>query len=193
MANITPFFVTGANCKLKINGVTLAFATDVSYTVSVPHARPKILGMYESSSLEPLSYDVSGTFTVIRYVSDLKSTLNRLGLSAPNSASNLGNGIGSWTTLNAKNIVTQNLGNGVDGMADKSLNPASLQDGVTFDIEVYQRLPDGNMLGISRVRNARIVQMGAQIQKRGNMIQNFQFIAQYLDEDSFIADSSSYF
>lgn len=192
MANISPFFITGANCKIKVNGLTLAFATDLSYSVSVPHTRARVLGMYEVDSLEPTGYDVQGTFTVIRYISDLKSRLESLGISAPDGVSDLGNGIGSWTSINAGSSVAKKLGNGNDGRADKSLVPSSLQDAVTFDIEVYQKIPQDGILGVSRIRNARIVQAQAQITKRGLMTQVFQFSAQFLDEDSFLANSSSF-
>lgn len=201
MANVAPFFITGANCKLKVNGVTLAFATDLSYNVSIPHARARSLGSYETNSFEPLSYDVSGSFTVVRYVDDLKTRLQNLGLSAPNDVSNLGNGIGGWTTLrdNSPGGVLLGglgnglggLGNGIDGRADRSLNPASFQDGVTFDIEIYQKMPNGDSLGVARMRNARITSMNSTISKRSSMTQTFQFIAQFLDEDSFLADASS--
>ena len=194
MANVAPFFITGANCKLKINGVTLAYATDLSYNVSIPHARARSLGSYETNSFEPLSYDVSGSFTVVRYVDDLKSRLENLGLGIPNNVSNLGNGVGGWTTLrdnSAGGILLSGLGNGVDGRADRSLNPASFQDGVTFDIEIYQKMPNGDSLGVARMRNARITSMNSSISKRSNMTQTFQFIAQFLDEDSFLADASS--
>lgn len=194
MANVAPFFITGANCKLKINGVTLAYATDLSYNVSIPHARARSLGSYETNSFEPLSYDVSGSFTVVRYVDDLKSRLENLGLGAPNNVSNLGNGVGGWTTLrdnSAGGILLSGLGNGVDGRADRSLNPSSFQDGVTFDIEIYQKMPNGDSLGVARMRNARITSMNSSISKRSNMTQTFQFIAQFLDEDSFLADASS--
>lgn len=194
MANVAPFFITGANCKLKINGVTLAYATDLSYNVSIPHARARSLGSYETNSFEPLSYDVSGSFTVVRYVDDLKSRLENLGLGIPNNVSNLGNGVGGWTTLrdnSAGGILLSGLGNGVDGRADRSLNPASFQDGVTFDIEIYQKMPNGDSLGVARMRNARITSMNSSISKRSSMTQTFQFIAQFLDEDSFLADASS--
>lgn len=191
MANVAPFFITGANCKIKVNGVTLAFATNLSYSVRIPHARPKTLGSYESNSLEPLSYDVDGSFSIVRYIDGLKGKLESLGIAAPSGSNNLGNGLGGWTTLNNKSIANKALGNGVDGVANKSLNPASLQDAVTFDIEVYQRLPDNSYLGVSRVRNVRIVGMQANISKRSTMNQTFQFIGQFVDEDSFIADGSA--
>lgn len=188
MSGMAPFFITGSNCKIKINGVTLAYATNFSYSVSIPHARPKNLGSYESNSLEPLSYDVNGSFDIIRYVDGLKSKMEKMGYSVPSGVSNLGNGIGSWSTMTGKkagNMLSSN-----DGMANDSLNPSKLHDAITFDIEVYQKLPDGKTTGVVRVRNSRITAMNAGIQKRGVMVQSFQFIAQYLDEDSFVADSS---
>lgn len=191
MANVAPFFVTGANCKLRVNGVTLAFATNLTYSVSIPHARPRTLGSYEANSLEPLSYDVSGSFSVVRYIDSAKSSLKSIDASSPEGANELGNGLGGWTTLNDKSLINKQLGNGGDGVANKSLNPAALQDGVTFDIEVYQKMPNGNFLGVSRLRNARIVAVNAQMSKRSTMVQQFQFIAQFLDEDSFIADPST--
>jgi hypothetical protein len=190
MARLAPFFVTGASCKIKVNGVTLAYATNFSYSVSIPHARPKNLGSYESSSLDPLSYDVSGSFDVVRYVDGLKGRMIALGYSVPDSASDLGNGIGSWSTAAGKAPSIKNISSN-DGRANESLDPSRLQDAITFDIEIYQKLPDGNLTGIARVRNARITAMGASLTKRGTMIQSFQFAAQYLDEDSFIADASS--
>lgn len=191
MANVAPFFVTGANCKLKVNGVTLAFATELSYSIQVPHARPRTLGSYEVDSLEPLSYDISGSFSIIRYIDSMKGNYEKSGITPPPGTDNYGNGIGGWTRLNNATQVQKELGNGADGVANKSFIPASLQDGVAFDIEVYQKTQDGTYLGISRIRNARIVGSTAQISKRSNMIQSFQFVAQFLDEDSFIADPSS--
>lgn len=191
MANIAPFFITGANCKIKVNGVTLAFAVNLNYSVKIPHARARTLGSYESNSFEPLSYDVDGSFSIVRYIDGLKSRLENLGLSAPAGADNLGNGIGGWTRMNNSPTFQKTLGNGADGVANKSLIPAYLQDGVCFDIEVYQKTPDGTYLGVSRIRNARIVSMQANMQKRSTMMQSFQFIGQYLDEDSFIADGSA--
>lgn len=220
MSGKAPFFITGANCKIKVNGVTLAYATELSYQISVPHAKPKVLGVYEASSFEPLSYDVAGSFTIIKYIQGNVARAVRLGSSPPSGASDDGNGVGSWTPnrgQNAKNKIANILGKPADGRANQSLNPYNLQDAMMFDIEVYQKIPgqpgknvailgvsgdkapttgllDDNSghdhSGIVRLRNCRITLAAAQIQRRGVMQQTFQFIAQYADEDSFIADQS---
>ena len=73
MAGQTPFFLTGANAKIRVNGVTLAFCTNLSYSIAVNHATPQVLGMYEGSSVEPLSYRVTGSFTIIKYTARITS------------------------------------------------------------------------------------------------------------------------
>ena len=61
MAGSKPFFVTGANAKLVLNGKTIAFGTDLSCSVVISHQTPHVLGMYEGVSVEPLSYNVGGS------------------------------------------------------------------------------------------------------------------------------------
>lgn len=147
MAGRAPFFITGANCKIKVNGVTLAYATELSYSIAIPHARPKVLGVYEAASLEPLAYDVSGSFTIIKYVQGAVQRLRSHGMSAPNGAQDDGNGVGSWTPnrgTDFKNILANSLGKPADGRANQSLNPNLLQDAMMFDIEIYQKVINEN-------------------------------------------------
>lgn len=71
-----PFFLTGANAKIIVNNVTLAFATDISYRIDIKHATPRVLGMYEAQEVQPMMYAVSGSFTIIRYAKGLKTLIN---------------------------------------------------------------------------------------------------------------------
>jgi len=213
MSGKAAFFPTGKNCKIKVNGVTLAYAVDLSYTVSIPHATPKTLGTYEANSLEPMSYNVTGRFTIVRYTEGAVKRLSANNLVAPNGSNNDGNGIGSWTVNRSgsgRDILSRTVGNfSNDGKAQASLDPSQLQEALTFDIEVYQRLPVekspqslggfisslgtttlSSYSGLSRIRSCRITQMDAAVPVKGVMTQTFQFVAQYLDEDSFVADSS---
>jgi hypothetical protein len=202
MAGKTSFFPTGKNCKIKVNGITLAYATDISYSVSIPHAAPKTLGTYEANSLEPMSYNVSGRFTVVRYVEGAVKRLNKKGMTQPSGASNDGNGIGSWT-VNRGNSGSDILGRtigafGNDGKAHVSLDPSQLQEALTFDIEIYQKVPaedsrsaiTTDYTGVARIRNVRITNAAAGVPVRGVMTQTFDFMAIYLDEDTFLADAS---
>lgn len=192
MAGLAPFFITGANAKIKLNGVTLAFCTNLSYSISVNHAMPTVLGMYEPSSLEPLSYKVTGQLGVIRYANNVKSQLEKLGYNTPNSVSENGNGIGSITPApGLGNKLLNNLNPlSADGRSDEAFNPARLQNGTFFDIEVYQKMPDGENRGVARIRSCRLTRSDFSMQKKSPTMQMFTFDALYVDEDSFIADFS---
>lgn len=218
MAGIRPFFVNGANAKIKLNGKTLAFCTDLSYSISVLTQTPKVLGMYEGSSVEPLGYSVTGTFTVLRYVKD---AVNSIGTAPNNVAQNdAGNGVGNWGTQwggKLGDFLSRN-GVGNDGRAHEALDPSKFSNGTTFDIQVYQKTPgtspstgaagvvsgiasvlqggtnsgpgEGGFLGVANIRNCRITQADFSLTKKGVAVQRFQFTALYVDEDSFVADFS---
>lgn len=190
MAGIRPTFITGANAKVRVNDKTLAYCTDLSYSVQIITQTPKVLGMYEGSSVEPLGYSVSGSFSIIRYAKDVKS--NTGGKSPDGLASNdAGNGIGNWGGVwggTAGDFLSRN-GIGNDGRANEALDPSRFQNGVTFDIQVYQKTPSGD-IGVANIRNVRITQADFNLTKRGAAIQRFNFVALYVDEDSFVADFS---
>lgn len=143
MSGIRPFFITGANAKIRLNGKTLAFCTDLSYTVQILHQTPKVLGMYEGSSVEPLGYSVSGSFTIIRYAKDAKSATKS---SVPGATSNdAGNGVGNWAGAWGNGLLgnaASQLGVGNDGRANEALDPSRFDTATTFDIQVYQKVPN---------------------------------------------------
>lgn len=188
MAGIRPFFITGANAKIKLNGKTLAFCTDLSYSVQILTQTPKVLGMYEGSSVEPLGYNVSGTFTVIRYAKDAKSSIQ----GAPANTNEAGNGVGNWGTQwnGAGGFLSRN-GFGNDGRAHEALDPSKFAASTSFDIEVYQKIDtSGGDLGVAKIRSCRITQADFSLTKKGAAVQRFSFVALYADEDSFVADFS---
>ena len=185
MANTSPFFLTGANAKIQVNGVTLAFVTDISYKISIPHISPKVLGMYESDSVEPLSYDVNGAFTMLRYARNAKSSTSAfVGSNANSLVSEDGNGIGNWGRTNLKAITS------ADGRAYESADPVMLRKASTFDIVIYQKLQNADNLVMAKIRNTRIVDIDFSLNKRSVAMQRFSFIANYVDEDSFLANYS---
>lgn len=198
MSGIRPFFITGANAKIKLNGKTLAFCTDLSYSVQILTQTPKVLGMYEGTSVEPLGYTVSGSFTIIRYVKDIASEIggNKPFGVAENDA---GNGVGNWGGVwggKLGDFLSRN-GIGNDGRANEALDPSKFQNGTTFDIQVYQKVDkrSGNRanidnVGVANIRNCRITQADFSLTKKGVATQRFNFVALYVDEDSFVADFS---
>jgi hypothetical protein len=217
MGGKTSFFVTGANCKLKVNGVTMAYATDLSYSVSIAHQSIQVLGLYEADTQEPLAYNINGTFTLIRYVEGMKSKgKDGVWISAmppcPTGANDRGNGVGSFTNNDAIGNTVGNFSN--EGRAHQSLDPSKLSQSTAFDIELYQKVSgaqrsgtavgdflqgrqagftrgsNSGSLGISRLRDCKITGVVTNVNKRGLMTQTFSFVANYLDEDSFLSSSS---
>lgn len=181
MAGMKPFFLTGANAKIKVNGVTLAYCTNLSYSVTVQHASPKVLGMYEPTSIEPLSYTVTGTFTVVRYVADVQ---DKLGNPSPYGVNPGGNGIGNWNPGNLIDVLSTN------GRVSNNLNPNKLDKGTGFEINVLQKLADKSTVSVANIREARITKADFTLVKGAPAMQTFQFTALYVDEDSFLADFS---
>jgi hypothetical protein len=74
MAAIKPTFMVGARAKIKIDTKTVAFATNVSYTVDVAHVPVEVMGSYEVVAYEPVGYRVNGTLTVVRYTAAANTT-----------------------------------------------------------------------------------------------------------------------
>jgi hypothetical protein len=181
MTGVAPFFITGANAKIKLNGKTIAFCTDFSYSVEIAHASPVLLGNYEPANIEPLSYKVTGSFTVIRYIADLASAYKNAGYSIPHGVSDTGNGVGAWGSGGVS--LT-------DGQANKDLDPAALDSSVKFDIQVYQKLATGETYAVSQLRGVRITRADFAMMKRAPTTQRFNFTAIYADEDSFLANAS---
>ena len=143
--SVKPFFLTGGNAKIKINGKVFAFCTDIAYSIDIQHQTPKILGMYEGSSVEPLGYTVNGSFTIIRYAKDANAALG--GGKPPGIAGNdAGNGVGNWGSTWGSGIggglkgALGNLGVGNDGRGQEALDPSRFANGTTFDIEIYQKV-----------------------------------------------------
>ena len=184
MSGRRPFFLTGANAKIKVNGVTLAFATNLSYSVRVEHATPTVLGMYEPSSIEPLSYAVTGQFTVIRYVADVADKIKGI-----SGASELGNGIGAWGKKGNLSNPVKRIFDPTDGRAYESFDPSKLEVASRFSIEVFQKTGDETQ-SVSRIRDARITQSDFNIGQKSAATQTFNFTALYVDEDTFLADFS---
>lgn len=146
MSGKLPFFLTGANAKILLNGKAVAFATDVSYRVTVQHASPRLLGKYEVEEHQPLAYDVSGSMTMIRYARGIDAFFASRGA---DSATTKGNGIGSFGEDGGILGIQKALGlpNGAgqfDGNADENLNPGRMFQSKSFDIEIRQILPESH-------------------------------------------------
>ena len=195
MAGQSPFFLTGANAKIKLDGKTIAFATDFSYSVQVVHATPQLLGMYEVANVEPMAYRVTGSMTVIRYAANMKGFVEDDGRVAPSGVNEKGNGIGALEPGGLTGVVKSTIGVSMNsGMAYHSLDPSKLQNAMKFDVELYQKgqRSDGttSSQAFARLRDCRIIRVDGGVNKNGMAQEQLQFQAIYLDQDSFEAAMS---
>jgi hypothetical protein len=197
MSGIKPFFVTGDKVKLVVNGKVMAFATDFQASVQILTQTPHVLGMYEGTSVEPLGYNVAGSFSIVRYVKNAKGNIGGVAPNGVQDADN-GNGVGSWGNT-AAGVLGVLAGGGLpgsggssaqDGRANEALNPATYTQGTTFDIEIFQNQPNGSPLGVVRIRSARISKADFAINKKNPGMDHFEFVGLYLDGDNFYAQSS---
>jgi len=189
MAGRQPFYLTGANAKIRINNRTIAFCTDISYSIIVNHEVPIVLGMYEGSSVEPLSYEVTGAFSIIKYTAGFKTDID----GPPPIVSESGNGIGAWGPDTLFKRLAKGLDiTGPDGRAYDSLNPRKLETAAGFEIEIAQKINDTDNRSVARIRNCRITKADFRLSKGDAARQAFQFRALYVDEDTFLADFSGF-
>jgi len=135
-----PFFLTGGNAKIILNNKTVAYATDISYTVTVNHASPRVLGRFEVETIQPLTYDVEGSLSIIRYGRGLNKYLNKY---APKDTADKGNSIGSYGPpgINLSSLGLPNASGQFDGGADENFNPVRFFQSKMFNIEIRQKLP----------------------------------------------------
>jgi hypothetical protein len=174
MSGLKPSFLTGANAKIKIGAITIAYAQDVAYRASVSTIPIEIMGRYEVVSHEPVAYSVEGSLSVIRYTSHATTA----------GAAADGNGVGNWQTTSTDT-------------AESHFNPSKLMQAETFDLEVFQRIGqaasdvlDGPNGGIVRLVDCRFTSKGGSLNRRGILIEQFAFNAILADDDSFNATNS---
>ena len=147
MSGSTPFFLTGGNARILLNNKTVAYATNVTYKVSVKHATPRVLGRFEVEVIQPLTYDVTGTLSIIRYGRGLQ---NYFSSHAPNSVDNAGNGVGSYGLSSfGGTLGLPNTDGQFDGKPDDSFNPSRFFQSKMFNIEIRQKIPSPSELGQS--------------------------------------------
>jgi len=128
MANVKPGFITGANARIKLGGKTLAYCTDVSFTVDVATIPIEVIGTYEVKSYEPVAYAVAGAFSVVRYTkNDATGDTKKIHANPTgNAAKQIGGAAGVGSAAGGGSSV------------GAQLNPGKILTSSTFDIEIQQ-------------------------------------------------------
>jgi hypothetical protein len=103
-----------------MDGKTLAFATNLSWSDDVAHAAVGGIGSFSYDALEPLQYLARGSFSLMRYGSAARNSIAAASAPARTSAGSPGNDGNSMLSTN-------------------SFNPSALLLSRTFDIDIYER------------------------------------------------------
>ena len=192
MANQVPTFVTGANAKITVDGVTFAYASDVSYQVAVDTIAIETMGRYEAVTNEPVNYTVSGDLSVVRYTSLANKTAD--------THSVKGNGLGNVTGTSTE---TQSF----------QFDPGNMLTSSSWDLVVYQKYASAaglkgtsliasgsadagaiatgvSQLGIIKISDCRFNRKSAGITKRGILVDRLSFVGILASDESFAASPS---
>ena len=176
MAGQKPGLVTGSNAKLSIGGKTLAYATDVSYSVDVSVVPVEVMGSYEVITNEPIATSVRGSFTIVRYTATAANALPQ--------AAKSGNGVGE---------LGKDKTNSVDGQSN-AFNPGKMLSTSTVDLEIFQRLAtEGSAIGsqsLVKISDCRLTRLSSGLIKRGIMTESYDFVGILYDDESFVAAAS---
>lgn len=186
MAGKQTSLITGSNAKVVFDGVTLAYATDVQYDVSVQTIPVEVMGKYEVLANEPVAYLVAGSFSVVRYTAAASGTNGVSGASAK------GNGIGAWKgTANDKDLAADKSGRG----NSVQLDPGQLLLSKTVDIALFRKAVNDPTATAGQemfmtIKDCRLTRMGGSVNKRGVLMESYQFVAEMAYNDSFVASAS---
>lgn len=188
MANGVPSFITGANARLRIDGLTFAYAQDVSYAITVDTVPVETMGRYEAVANEPVNYTVRGEFSIVRYTAITSTVANT---EVPNNFVS-GNGIGSAL----KGTTGTNLSSG--------LNPGSMLGSSSWDLTIWQKVEAESDAStattavvtatvpnqIIHVSDCRLTGKSGGLNKRGIWVERFTYVGVLASDDSYTASPS---
>jgi hypothetical protein len=180
MADKKPGMITGANAKIKVGETTLAYASDVSYNLTIDHIPVEVMNKYEVVSNEPVAMTLSGSFSVVRYSKAAAESVPVIGAD--------GNPTGEKTTVyvpgstNSPNVWKQDSVNKL-----KPFSPGDLLASKTFDITISQRYSgaDGREKDVVflKFKDCRITGRSTSLNKRSVMSERFDFVGETMDDD----------
>lgn len=147
-----PAFITGANAKLKIGDLTVAYVMDLSYSLETETMPIEAFGKYEIVANEPTSFSVSGSFSVMRYTNALSTAIE--GTAGGTGATALG--------------------------LDKQMDPSRILLSKAFDLIVSQKHSLDGTTVVTKdylgIYGCRITNRRATLTKRGVLIDTYSFI-----------------
>lgn len=158
MAQKKAGFVTGANAKILIDNITIAYATNVGYDITVQTIPIEGIGRYEVWSNEPVGYTCSGSLTVIRYTGRAKDS-------------------GISKTATSGNAIDRMSQADTDRDLAEHLDPASLLLSETFDLKIFEKAADpDDETRVIEIKDCRLTRRSGNLDKRGVVMDNYAFV-----------------
>ncbi len=160
MAGKNAGFITGANAKISMFEETVAFATDVSYDVTVDTIPVEAMGRYEVFSYEPVGYRVAGALSIIRYTKRAKTSNIEAVIAEGNQPSRIGD-------------------DAAQGSGQQHLSPQELLISQTFDLDIFEQTTSASSTGdnpVFRISDCRLTRRGMALNKRGVMTDRYSFV-----------------
>ncbi len=164
-----PFFITGANAKVMVDGQILAYCTNVNYRVDIPNRPIHVLGVHEPLTILALTYSVVGSFSIIRYTKGGNDYI------AGGNMNDDGNSVGKIDTIGPQ------------------LDPFTIIKQKKFELLIYPKqydINDPTSTYVARVQDCKVINKVSGIIKRSVLTDVIQFQGCYLSDDGSTAHSS---
>lgn len=178
MAGVVPGLITGSNAKVQFGGKTLAYATDIQYSVDTAVIPVEVMGHFEVIANEPIAITVNGSFTVVRYAKGAAVAAAGSSSATLPGANASGNGIGA-----------------LGGDQAEAFNPAKILKTKTVDIAIFQKSLGANGTPQSKptvkIIDCRLTRMSGSVNKRGVLTEAYSFVGRLLQDDEHAPGVSS--
>lgn len=139
MSGMLPSFLAGAALEIRMGSTVLAYAQNCAWTDDMTTAPVGGIGSYSQHALEPLAYIGRGSMTLTHYSTQVFNAI-QAGLSDKNWAPSNMDASAPLPATSQNNIAYRD-GNSLLG--DNFFNPVSMLVSRTFDINVYEKVPNG--------------------------------------------------
>lgn len=141
MAGKISSFLSSAKLAIRLGEITLAYATNLSFSDRMAVAPVGGIGSFNPDALEPLQYSASGNMTITLYTGEAFNALNAIGNGSATHRSAL---IPKRAQNHVEKTSTDKIRSGNSLLSRNSFSPLHLLISRTFDIDVYERKGLGN-------------------------------------------------
>jgi len=171
MAGVKPGLITGSNAKIQFGDKTLAYATDIQYSVDTAVIPVEVMGHFEVIANEPIAITVAGSFTVVRYAKGAAVAATTTDSATLPGANASGNGVGA-----------------LGGNQAEAFNPAKILTTQTVDIAIFQKVLAGqtstsDSKPVVKIIDCRLTRMSGSVNKRGVLTEGYSFVGRLLQDD----------